>query len=406
MKLGQKVLGKKLFGEIMKRTFYGQFVAGPVFSNAISRLRQIHVFNSGHCGDHTHNCTDAQLRGEEHPGLQRGGGHQPGGGWAERDGVGCFLLFFLWIQSGFFISFSSSCVSRVDSQRAQSPIPGVVEDKQFAGEPSSLSARGTNVLLSTYCIGGFLKKEPDSNELINFTSIDELERYQAHKEFGDRRIGVYGARTFFYQANLFHIKWRHVTRITEVHLGRGKLRAESWDVPSLHRDGGQHHPGNTLTSAASKELLENFTNLQTTGFAAIKLTALGRPQLLVRYLLWLRQQEFVHSSEDCFYRFSLQLQLSEVIARARRYHEEVTGKKGQVSLPPYHNVFPWPGQSCILMIISSPGDRGSGGSRNVRGEAGSSRGSQWEAWRQAVPRQYDLWQVTIGWILVTWTSEY
>ena len=32
MKLGQKMLGKKLFGEIMKRTFYGQFVAGPVFS--------------------------------------------------------------------------------------------------------------------------------------------------------------------------------------------------------------------------------------------------------------------------------------------------------------------------------------------------------------------------------------
>ena len=30
MKLGQKMLGKKLFGEIMKRTFYGQFVAGPV----------------------------------------------------------------------------------------------------------------------------------------------------------------------------------------------------------------------------------------------------------------------------------------------------------------------------------------------------------------------------------------
>ena len=28
--------------------------------------------------------------------------------------------------------------------------------------------------------------------------------------------------------------------------------------------------------------------------------------------------------------FLLQLQLSEVIARARRYHEEVTGKKGQV----------------------------------------------------------------------------
>lgn len=30
MKFGQKVLGKPLFAEIMKRTFYGQFVAGPV----------------------------------------------------------------------------------------------------------------------------------------------------------------------------------------------------------------------------------------------------------------------------------------------------------------------------------------------------------------------------------------
>ena len=33
---------------------------------------------------------------------------------------------------------------------------------------------------------------------------DEMERYQAHKEFGDRRIGVYGARTFFYQVNILN----------------------------------------------------------------------------------------------------------------------------------------------------------------------------------------------------------
>ena len=46
------------------------------------------------------------------------------------------------------------------------------------------------------------------------------------------------------------------------------------------------------------------TTTHTTGFAAIKLTALGRPQLL--------------------------LQLSEVIARARKYHQEVTGEKGTV----------------------------------------------------------------------------
>merc|ERR1719239_1733270 len=101
-----------------------------------------------------------------------------------------------------------SCVSRVDSQRAKSPIPGVGEDKQFA---------------------------------------DEMERYQAHKEFGDRRIGVYGARTFFYQ---------------------GEANCER--------------------------------NLET----------------------FLRCIETVANTT--------QLQLSEVIARARRYHEEVTGKKGQV----------------------------------------------------------------------------
>ena len=51
MKLGQKMLGKKLFGEIMKRTFYGQFVAGPVFSynciNANFKAKILrNVFNS------------------------------------------------------------------------------------------------------------------------------------------------------------------------------------------------------------------------------------------------------------------------------------------------------------------------------------------------------------------------
>ena len=30
MKLGQTVMGKKLFGLLMKQTFYGQFVAGEV----------------------------------------------------------------------------------------------------------------------------------------------------------------------------------------------------------------------------------------------------------------------------------------------------------------------------------------------------------------------------------------
>merc|ERR1719244_2452255 len=94
---------------------------------------------------------------------------------------------------------------------------------------------------------------------------EELKRYQPQREFGDRRKGVTGARTFFYQGE-----------------------------------------------AACEKNMEVFlrcieavaTTTHTTGFAAIKLTALGRPQLL--------------------------LQLSEVIARARKYHQQVTGAKGPV----------------------------------------------------------------------------
>merc|ERR1719499_2629456 len=95
--------------------------------------------------------------------------------------------------------------------------------------------------------------------------VEEIQRYQPHKEFGDRRKGVTGARTFFYQGEATCEKNLEIF-----------LRCIETVATTTH----------------------------TTGFAAIKLTALGRPQLL--------------------------LQLSEVIARARRYHEEVTGMKGQV----------------------------------------------------------------------------
>jgi len=97
------------------------------------------------------------------------------------------------------------------------------------------------------------------------TQEDEIRQYQAHKEFADRRQGVTGARTFFYQ---------------------GEANCER----------------NLDTFIRCIETVAETT--QTTGFAAIKLTALGRPQLL--------------------------LQLSEVIARARKYHQEVTGVRGHV----------------------------------------------------------------------------
>ena len=87
MKFGQKVLGKALFAEIMKRTFYGQFVAGPVSLQIFDRKLIKSNRVSGHGWDSSDDSTDAQLRGEEHPGLQRGGGHQPGGGREEGDGV-------------------------------------------------------------------------------------------------------------------------------------------------------------------------------------------------------------------------------------------------------------------------------------------------------------------------------
>merc|ERR1719209_1204214 len=113
---------------------------------------------------------------------------------------------------------------------------------------------------ANYTEGNFDKEFP-----VNSKRDEEIQRYQPHKEFGDRRVGVTGARTFFYQGEATCEKNLEIF-----------LRCIETVATTTH----------------------------TTGFAAIKLTALGRPQLL--------------------------LQLSEVIARARKYHEQVTGAKGPV----------------------------------------------------------------------------
>jgi len=101
MKLGQKMLGKKLFGEMMKRTFYGQFVAGPDTVGITPTIARMHSFGVKSILDYSVEEDISQEEAEQR----------------EMD----------------------SCVSRVDSQRAKSPIPGIVEDKQFAGTSSILA---------------------------------------------------------------------------------------------------------------------------------------------------------------------------------------------------------------------------------------------------------------------------
>lgn len=193
MKLGQKVLGKRLFGFVMKKTFFGQFVAGEDTVGIAPTIAKMHSFGVKSILDYS---VEEDISQEE----------------AEQREM-------------------ESCVP--DMTITPKPLPGV---------PGTLQEKDFNV---------------------------EMDRYQAKKEFGDRRRGVTGARTFFYQ---------------------GEANCEK----------------NLGTFIHCIEAVANTTQL--TGFAAIKLTALGRPQLL--------------------------LQLSEVIARARRYHEEVIGINNQEHFQP------------------------------------------------------------------------
>jgi len=181
MKLGQTVLGKTLFALLMKKTFYGQFVAGEDTQRIAPVIHQMNTFGVKSILDYSVEEDISQEEAEER----------------EMD----------------------SCKSNAN-----------------------------------YREGNFDKEFPE-----------EIQRYQPHKEFGDRRMGVTSARTFFYQGEATCEKNLEIF-----------LRCIETVATTTH----------------------------TTGFAAIKLTALGRPQLL--------------------------LQLSEVIARARKYHEQVTGAKGPV----------------------------------------------------------------------------
>ena len=79
MKLGQTVLGKTLFAQLMKKTFYGQFVAGEVFHDKCHGC-----INNISFPGHSENCSSYSSNeyfwGEVYLGLQRGGGHLAGGG--------------------------------------------------------------------------------------------------------------------------------------------------------------------------------------------------------------------------------------------------------------------------------------------------------------------------------------
>jgi len=195
MKIGQKLLGKKLFAMVMKQSFYGQFVAGEDTVRIAPTITQMQSFGVKSILDYSVEEDISQEEAEERE--------------------------------------MESCVSDADSLNKEnnSNFAGVSKDKEFTASPQE----------------------------------DEIRQYQPHKEFGDRRLGVTGARTFFYQ---------------------GEANCER----------------NLDTFLRCIETVA--TTTQTTGFAAIKVTALGRPQLL--------------------------LQLSEVIARARKYHQEVTGIRGHV----------------------------------------------------------------------------
>ena len=86
MKIGKKILGKKLFAALMKQTFYGQFVGGEVRDFSTSKINI--SLNLSERPDHRpHHRQNEELRSEEHPGLQRRGGPLPGGRGEHRDGV-------------------------------------------------------------------------------------------------------------------------------------------------------------------------------------------------------------------------------------------------------------------------------------------------------------------------------
>nr|CAH0104878.1 unnamed protein product [Daphnia galeata] len=181
MKIGKKVLGKRLFKSLMKATFYGQFVAGENQQDIMPTIQRMRSFGVKSILDYS---AEEDISAEEA---------------AEKE--------------------MASCVSTT-----------------VASDPAVIEV----------------------DPAVNTPEADK--RYHAHREFADRRQNVNSARTYFY------LNEAQCEKNVDIFLRC--IEAVSGTTKS-------------------------------TGFAAIKMTALGRPQLL--------------------------LQLSEVIARSRRYFTEVTG---------------------------------------------------------------------------------
>ncbi|XP_066984236.1 proline dehydrogenase 1, mitochondrial-like isoform X3 [Macrobrachium rosenbergii] len=200
MKWGQKILGKRLFGSIMKATFYGHFVAGEDQIKIQPVLERLRSFGVKSILDYSVEEDISQETAEK------------------REMESC-----------------SSHRRRKKKHRYYKRTDRT-SSHRWACESK---AEGSNT----------------------------MERYTPQRKFADRRYQVSGARTYFY-----------------------------------------------VNEAQCEKNMETFINCidavsdatHGTGFAAIKMTALGRPQLL--------------------------MQLSEVIARARQYFTQVTGETGPILL--------------------------------------------------------------------------
>ena len=115
------------------------------------------------------NCTsnrwDEKLWSEVYLGLQRGGGHHPGGGWGERDGVSEDDNDW----SGILIFVFRSCVSHASIEENEANFAGIRArgDKEFTGEEN---IRNKLVQDRPHCIN-FLPSSTSSYSILFYMQL-------------------------------------------------------------------------------------------------------------------------------------------------------------------------------------------------------------------------------------------